>query len=179
MTQNKPGIYIITNLVNKKMYFGKSIDIQKRIWRHHFDLEHGTHHSKYLQRSWDKYGEENFEFKAILYCEECLLEEYEKKLISLYDSFYNGYNMTSGGEKGFVFSEESRKKQVEKLGEYHKNRLKHPGKCIICGTSTKNGYTKYCTDHQGWCRDCLQKTLFNCKEKLCPFYIGNIDKYYR
>lgn len=56
------GIYSIVNLINNHCYIGSSIDIDKRITRHKHNLKNNKHHSKYLQRAWNKYGEENFKF---------------------------------------------------------------------------------------------------------------------
>lgn len=59
------GIYKIQNLVNGKVYIGSSADIKKRFGAHRSKLGRGTHHSIFLQRSWDKHGSVNFSF-AIL-----------------------------------------------------------------------------------------------------------------
>ena len=67
------GIYKITNLVNKKIYIGSSIDIKARWANHKSQLKKGTHKSPHLQSAWNKYGEENFEFEII---EHVLLPSY-------------------------------------------------------------------------------------------------------
>ena len=54
------GIYIIYNIINKKSYVGQTINIYKRRNNHFAELRRGKHHNIYLQRSWDKYGENNF-----------------------------------------------------------------------------------------------------------------------
>lgn len=59
------GIYKIKNKVNHKVYIGESINVKAR-WSHHrSDLRKGTHHSKYLQADWNKYGEKAFKFSVI------------------------------------------------------------------------------------------------------------------
>ena len=59
------GIYKITNETTGKFYIGSSNDIKDR-WREHTCcLRRNKHHSQHLQRSWNKYGEENFEFEII------------------------------------------------------------------------------------------------------------------
>lgn len=63
-------IYKIINKLNDECYIGSSIDVKKRWNRHKRDLFKGKHHSIILQRAWDKYGENNFEF--------IILEETEK-----------------------------------------------------------------------------------------------------
>lgn len=59
------GVYIIKNKVTNKFYVGHSIDINKRFNAHKSYLKRGIHHCIYLQRSWNKYGEDSFEFIII------------------------------------------------------------------------------------------------------------------
>lgn len=60
------GIYEIKNRINGKVYVGQSIHIEERIKRHQRELKAGIHHNHHLQRSYNKYGKENFEY-IILY----------------------------------------------------------------------------------------------------------------
>jgi len=62
------GVYQIINLINNKIYIGSAIDFESRFKRHKNSLQKGKHHSILLQRAWNKYGGENFEFKPFLYC---------------------------------------------------------------------------------------------------------------
>jgi group I intron endonuclease len=106
------GIYKITNCVNGKVYIGKSIDILNRRWVYHKSLlNKGTHINKHLQNSWNKYGENNFDFSIILECTPDELDEYEIYYIDLYKSYLPeyGYNKTLGGD-GAIPTEETRKK---------------------------------------------------------------------
>lgn len=54
------GIYKILNSVNGKFYIGSTKDFSVRWTRHLSDLRAGRHHSRYLQRSYYKYGEGSF-----------------------------------------------------------------------------------------------------------------------
>ncbi|MFJ5713724.1 GIY-YIG nuclease family protein [Neobacillus sp. NPDC093127] len=59
------GVYKITNKINRKFYIGSSKDILLR-WKDHInDYNRNNHHSRYLQNSWNKYGEEAFHFEII------------------------------------------------------------------------------------------------------------------
>lgn len=82
------------------MYVGQTIHFEVRKKTHLNSLRKGKHHSIKLQRAWDKYGEENFEFICkeveINRIEDLLL--LEQKEIREHDSYFNGYNMTIGGE---------------------------------------------------------------------------------
>ena len=66
----KCEVYKITNKINGKFYIGSSINITDRELRHKSDLSCGTHHSKHLQRAYDKYGKENFKFEILELCNE-------------------------------------------------------------------------------------------------------------
>lgn len=57
------GIYRIRNKINGKYYVGSSVDIRSRWQAHRRELDRGDHHDTYLQRAWDKYGGNNFEFE--------------------------------------------------------------------------------------------------------------------
>ena len=51
----------------------------------------------------------------------------EKHFIALYDSFKNGYNCTTGGEKGKVYSLELRKKISDGMKKAHAEGRAYPG----------------------------------------------------
>ena len=61
----KVVVYRITNKINNKFYIGSSKDWESRKWNHKSELRRNIHSNPYLQRAWNKYGEENFDFSAI------------------------------------------------------------------------------------------------------------------
>lgn len=63
------GIYKISNVQNGHFYIGSSSNIGKRITQHLTDLRKNKHHSPYLQRAWNKYKEDNFEFSLVEECD--------------------------------------------------------------------------------------------------------------
>lgn len=94
------GIYCIRNKIDGKIYIGRSNNIYLR-WSHHkSELRRNIHGNKYLQRSWNKYKEDSFEFNIIEECSEIDSYELEKYYINKYDSCDEkyGYNLSSGGE---------------------------------------------------------------------------------
>jgi len=56
------GIYKIINKTNGRYYVGSSNNIHRRWLCHKQDLKRKTHRSRFLQRSWNKYGPEAFDF---------------------------------------------------------------------------------------------------------------------
>ena len=93
------GIYKIENKVNGKVYVGQSVNIETRWKNHRCELNRGTHYNDYLQRSWNKYGADNFDFSVIEECEQCELNDKEIYWIDLYHSCESeyGYNSQLGG----------------------------------------------------------------------------------
>lgn len=96
------GIYMIQNLVNFKIYIGQSVNIEDRWRQHRSELRGNDHDNKHLQRAWNKYKEDNFEFTVICECAESQLntmEEYYIFELMTYDPDF-GYNKTYGGGGG-------------------------------------------------------------------------------
>lgn len=116
----KIGIYCIENIVNNKKYIGQSIDIDGRWSKHKSELSKGTHDNNYLQKSWFKYGCDNFIFYVLELCDSDKLDERESYYIDLYDSMNRdkGYNLKSGGQNSNYVSSETREKQSEALKKH-------------------------------------------------------------
>lgn len=93
-------IYKITNVLDGKVYVGKTHDLDKRILQHFSDLRKGKHHSHKLQRAVDKYGIDNFKvsFEEVEVSDEDALSLLEIQEIEKCDSYNNGYNETLGGD---------------------------------------------------------------------------------
>lgn len=110
--QKKSGIYFIKNLKNGKLYIGQSVDIRDRITHHKYHLKANKHSNEHLQRSYNKAGINNFEFKALEYCDEEQRDEREVYWIHFYKSNTKkyGYNIESGGHANKKLSEEAKLK---------------------------------------------------------------------
>ena len=139
------GIYCIENLVNHKKYIGQSVNIDKRWYAHRRTLNLNIHDNCFLQRAWNKYGENNFRFYIVKKCNIEQLDELEKYYIKMFNAFNNdyGYNMSEGGEGtfGYKHSEDTKKliSQIQigkKLSEHHKEKLRQVWKDKI-----NSGYT--------------------------------------
>jgi hypothetical protein len=90
----KKGIYAIRNKINQKIYIGSTgVTFIKRWHIHSNQLRTNTHANYKLQRAWNKYGEDAFEFiiVEVIECDEEILavEQY------YIDVFYgpNCYNL--------------------------------------------------------------------------------------
>lgn len=60
--KNSAGIYAIYCQANEKIYIGQSLRLDKRFKEHRKKLRAKTHINNYLQSSYNKYGEEAFNF---------------------------------------------------------------------------------------------------------------------
>ncbi len=108
------GIYQIINKVNGKRYIGSAVNIKTRWSQHISDLRKKKHHSRQLQNSWNKYGENNFVFSVLLYCSKKSLIYNEQIMLDKYQSANPsfGYNMRPIAESnlGKIVSEKTKEK---------------------------------------------------------------------
>ena len=101
-------LYVVTNAVNGKQYFGISVDYVRR-WQEH----RCGHGSKLVYHAIRKYGIENLDFKVVCKGTEAYVKEMEVRGIRMLNTMApSGYNLTEGGEGslGVIPSDETRKK---------------------------------------------------------------------
>ena len=99
-------IYLITNIINDKKYVGKTMNDDPFVrWKQHIQYAKSDRitklasvHTMPIVRALKKYGVKNFKFEVILKCDEKVINLKEEENIKKYDSYYNGYNCTFGGE---------------------------------------------------------------------------------
>lgn len=112
---NPIGVYFIINIIDNKFYVGHSSNILKRFSAHKSYLRRNIHHCAFLQRAWNKYGEDNFDFKVFKTCntiEESIL--LEQKFIDHCKILYNtSKKATSGGD--LISNHPNRTKIISKI----------------------------------------------------------------
>lgn len=87
-------IYQIKNLVNGKIYIGSTKDYEKRWAQHCAALNHNKHYNIYIQRAWNKYGADSFEFSVLEEVSDDKQYEIEQKFLNKLIPFgENGYNI--------------------------------------------------------------------------------------
>lgn len=99
------GVYSITNNINNRSYIGSSNNVNKRRKTHISQLRNNKHPNKYLQNSWNKYGESVFDFKILEYVEDCSKLFYvEQTYIDMWNKklLYNMANKAGGGGANVV-----------------------------------------------------------------------------
>lgn len=60
------GVYYILNLQNNRIYIGSASDLRLQMRRHYRHLETNKHINKSLQKDWNTYGADNFEFGVLV-----------------------------------------------------------------------------------------------------------------
>jgi group I intron endonuclease len=84
------GIYKIESKIKPdRVYIGSSISIGKRWNLHSEHLRKNIHHSKKLQRHFNKYGESDLIFSILLGCEKEDLLKIEQYFIDSYNPYFN------------------------------------------------------------------------------------------
>jgi group I intron endonuclease len=127
-------------LINHKKYVGQSIDIYRRWKDHKHELNGNRHHNVYLQRAWDKYGENNFDFCILERCDISDIDSREMYYINILNctSKEYGYNIELGGNENKTIPLESREKMSKsKKGKY-------------CGGENSKAHPVYCPQLDRW-----------------------------
>lgn len=97
------------------MYIGSTtLSFHSRWCAHYRDLRKGKHINRYLQRAWNKYGGDKFEFSILAVCEpdKCLAIEQKYLDDKKAANQEYGYNIspTAGNTRGVVKTEETKNK---------------------------------------------------------------------
>lgn len=126
-TLPQAGIYCIRNLVSGRHYVGSGKRISHRWKSHRHLLRDGRHHSRTLQRSWNKHGEEAFSFDVLELVDDLsqLVAREQFWINALHAADPNrGFNVspTAGNCLGVRHTSETR----SKLSAQRKGRTKSP-----------------------------------------------------
>lgn len=121
------GVYKILNTINNKYYIGYSKDINNRFKKHKYSLLNLKHWNLLLQRSFNKYGFDNFEF-IILHVYNTIKEAQDKELeylsnILIRCELFNLHYNNSGGD---LLSHHPNKKEIcERISKTAKENIKN------------------------------------------------------
>lgn len=115
-------IYKIVNLVNDKIYVGKTNlpSIQDRFKQHKLDSSKMSLNKRPLYSAMRKYGCDNFSIELLEECDWKDADEREKYWISKLDSYRNGYNATLGGD-GKAYFDHDKIIELLKQGRVYKD----------------------------------------------------------
>ena len=127
---DKSGVYVIENKINGHQYVGSASYLKRRLGQHRLDLYRKTHGNAYLQNAWNKYGEDAFVFRPILYCDPELLVVLEQRAMDVLEPEYN-IAPVAGNNLGMKHSVETRarmsaackRRNYKPLSEGHKANI--------------------------------------------------------
>lgn len=104
------GIYKIQSVVNPdRIYIGSASNILTRKNTHYFLMRNNRHHSKKLQRHFNKYGESDLVFSLITECDIDRLIIKEQCYINVFQPYFN-CSKFARSRRGVPWSEETRSK---------------------------------------------------------------------
>ena len=160
------GIYMIKNLINGKVYIGQSKDIMSRWATHLSDFKNQKHNNIYFQRSWNKYGKNNYKFSVIKECDVSELNKYEAEYIKFYNSCNqnNGYNLTEGGDSNIVYSDSLIKHMRDVQKSIPIVQLDFNGKLIKTWKHGCREASKELDISQSHIWECINKNNISCKD---------------
>lgn len=165
---NNGGVYEIKNITNGKQYIGSAINFKCRWKRHRSDLNKNIHGNIHLQRAWNKYSYDMFEFKILIVCDKQNNVLYEQTCMDKMNPKYN-IAPIAGSQFGLKRSAETCEKISEalkgkKLSEEHKRKLCVARKGRVISEETKR---KIGRAHKG------KKTSVETKGKISKALTGN------
>lgn len=141
------GVYIINNKLNGHNYVGSSVNIKKRFSRHKTELRQNKHPNRYLQRAWNKYEEENFEFihtEHIAYPDQ--IRKREIKNITIFGGDYNLIKVNLEGV--FYYTQETKDKMSISAKGKKKKPMSEEGKANITRATIRRYLDEeYCKNH--------------------------------
>lgn len=157
------GIYKIRNKVNGKYYVGSSVNVEDRWVGHRRALDSCGHRNIYLQRAWNQYSEDNFEFVLTEEIKDVdnLRPTEQKYLDEGFEEgiLYNVARVATASMQGRRHTQAAREKMSKaligrKFSEEHKAKL---GKAFLgrkCSVETRAKISlarkKYYESHDGY-----------------------------
>jgi group I intron endonuclease len=104
------GIYRIVTSCGRQ-YIGSAKNLRTRWEIHQRDLMRGKHHSRFMQRIWNKRGADAFRFEVLLRCSREHLLWYEQRALDICKPELNT-SPTAGSQLGLRMSAESKLKMA-------------------------------------------------------------------
>jgi len=130
------GIYAIVNRVNRKRYVGSTVSFRRRKYDHWRELRKGIHSNKHLQASWNKHGEDCFEFVIVERVSADFLLDAEQKHL---DANLDGYNIAKHAQaslRGVTFTDAHKAKIAAALKGKRKAKLSAEHKAKLSSALT-------------------------------------------
>jgi group I intron endonuclease len=141
---NRFYIYMITNIINSKIYIGQTNCLQRRVSQYKSSVKNYTslNECSVILKSMIKYGFNNFKFDIIaMSWDRENINELEKQLIAQYNCIVpSGYNVAIGGDN-FAKDEEIKRKISIGINKYYETHSS-PRKGIPMPEEWRNAISK-------------------------------------
>ena len=144
-----PGVYIIKNTIDERVYIGSSVNIRERWREHKRELLKCNHQNTHLQNFVNKYGIDVLIFEILENCEDTLERE-QYYLDSIHNKFniatsasapmlgkkhskeaINKIRIRSSGENNPMFGKKRPKEVLDKISKASKWRVKNKSEKVI------------------------------------------------
>ena len=121
------GIYLIVNRINGKLYVGSTRNFSSRRASHFSELRLKRHGNLILQRAFNKYGEDAFDFVVLERCPEAKLRVRELQWIEALKAYktQKGYNILRPDEERFVPSPAMLLARSARMKQWHAEHPRH------------------------------------------------------
>lgn len=175
-------IYMATNKTTGKCYIGQTIKKLKNRKLEHFSASKNLKFKYKFCNAIRKYGFNDFDWETLYDNVPInMLNSMESLCIDMHNTFFNGYNSTTGGENGKQVSEETKKKiSISETGKYvsieTKNKLSkcNVGKKQSNETKQKRSASMSGEKHFGFGKHLTDDH----KRKISENHVGNTGKFF-
>lgn len=121
------GIYCIENKINGKKYYGSSMDIHRRLKSHRKGLDKGHHINVHLQRAYNLYGGDQFDYYVVENMGEPSRKELQSTEQWYIDNNKDGYNIAPANGGDTISLHPDRTNVINKQKQGHKKAMQEMG----------------------------------------------------
>ena len=152
------GVYTITNKINRKMYVGYSSYIQDRLCHHKADLRKNQHRNCHLQKSFNRNGEENFEFQ--------ILDEYPEELLVAMEHYWTTVLNTLHRDFGYNIEPTNPTSRYPKRSLETRDKVREARKRQVITKEHREAVSKALKGRKGISRPTSEETKVKLSESL-------------
>lgn len=170
-------IYKITNTITNDFYIGSAVNFKNRRWGHISSLKKNKHKNRFIQNSWNKYGENAFIFEIveIVDAKENLIDREQYWIDTLSPTF--NLAKKAGSPLGVKHSEKSRKNMSLAHKGKSLSEMGHTAdcNCPICKPRFGEESPRYIQREERTCI-CGCGTKFTCRTNSNRRFISGHNK---